>query len=130
MYLVLLLQSVCIAQVKPTTLQVNLSSCCVVPQELSSFAQQNDVQVLTHNDAAGEILFSMEPQFSNWNLISFCILFKVHLVSWKYTEIIFWEFYCRFSFMLEDEESTLFIVLVYHLPGAYYTNLNFTTVDW
>lgn len=40
------------AKVKPTTLQVNLSSCCVVPQELSSFAQQNDVQVLTHNDAA------------------------------------------------------------------------------
>lgn len=42
-------------QVKPSTLQVNLSSCCVVPQELSSFAQQNDVQVLTHNDAAGEL---------------------------------------------------------------------------
>ena len=43
-----------LVQVKPTTLQVNLSSCCVVPQELSAFAQQNDVQVLTHNDAAGE----------------------------------------------------------------------------
>lgn len=41
-------------QVKPTTVQVNLSSCCVVSQELSAFAQQNDVQVLTHNDAAGK----------------------------------------------------------------------------
>lgn len=40
------------AKVKPTTVQVNLSSCCVVSQELSAFAQQNDVQVLTHNDAA------------------------------------------------------------------------------
>ncbi|KAK3871530.1 hypothetical protein Pcinc_023336 [Petrolisthes cinctipes] len=40
------------AKVKPTTVQVNLSSCCVVPKELTTFAQQNDVQVLTHNDPA------------------------------------------------------------------------------
>ncbi|KAG0713305.1 Glutamate--cysteine ligase regulatory subunit [Chionoecetes opilio] len=40
------------AKVKPSTLQVNLSSCCLVPPELSAFAHQNDVQVLTHNDAA------------------------------------------------------------------------------
>lgn len=38
------------AQVKPSAVQVNISSCCIVPQELSAFAQQNDVQVLTHND--------------------------------------------------------------------------------
>lgn len=43
-----------VSQVKPTTVQVNLSSCCVVPKELTTFAQQNDVQVLTHNDPAGE----------------------------------------------------------------------------
>lgn len=41
-------------QVKPTTVQVNLSSCCVVPQELTTFAQKHDIQVLTHNDPAGE----------------------------------------------------------------------------
>ncbi|XP_063608555.1 glutamate--cysteine ligase regulatory subunit-like [Penaeus indicus] len=40
------------AKVKPTTVQVNLSSCCVVPQELTTFAQNNDIQVLTHNDPA------------------------------------------------------------------------------
>ncbi|KAG7172546.1 glutamate--cysteine ligase regulatory subunit-like [Homarus americanus] len=40
------------AKVKPTTMQVNLSSCCIVPQELSTFAQQHDIQVLTHNDPA------------------------------------------------------------------------------
>lgn len=40
------------AKIKPTTVQVNLSSCCVVPQELNSFAQQHDVQVLTHSDPA------------------------------------------------------------------------------
>ncbi|CAL4107287.1 unnamed protein product, partial [Meganyctiphanes norvegica] len=38
------------AQVKPSSVQVNVSSCCVVPKELSAFAEQNDVQVLTHND--------------------------------------------------------------------------------
>ncbi|KAK7080385.1 hypothetical protein SK128_004082 [Halocaridina rubra] len=42
------------AKVKPSTVQVNLSSCCVVPQELSTFAQQHDVQVLTHSDPAGK----------------------------------------------------------------------------
>lgn len=40
------------AKVKPSTVQVNFASCCVVPKELSSFAQQHDIQVLTHNDPA------------------------------------------------------------------------------
>lgn len=40
------------AEVKPSSVQVNISSCCVVPKELSEFAQLNDVQVLTHNDPA------------------------------------------------------------------------------
>lgn len=40
------------AKIKPSTMQVNLSSCCIVPQELSTFAQQHDIQVLTHNDPA------------------------------------------------------------------------------
>ncbi|XP_076050312.1 glutamate-cysteine ligase modifier subunit [Oratosquilla oratoria] len=38
------------AMVKPSTVQVNLSSCCVVPEDLTSFAKENLVQVLTHND--------------------------------------------------------------------------------
>ncbi|XP_069989726.1 glutamate--cysteine ligase regulatory subunit [Penaeus vannamei] len=41
-------------QVNPTTVQVNLSSCCVVPQELTTFAQKQYIQVLTHNDPAGK----------------------------------------------------------------------------
>ncbi|XP_066946067.1 glutamate--cysteine ligase regulatory subunit [Macrobrachium rosenbergii] len=40
------------AEVKPSTVQVSLSSCCMVPPELNSFAQQHDVQVLTHSDPA------------------------------------------------------------------------------
>ncbi|MCL4130322.1 UNVERIFIED_CONTAM: hypothetical protein GTU68_053337, partial [Idotea baltica] len=38
------------AEVKPSIIQVNLSSCCTVSEELTKFATQSDVQVLTHND--------------------------------------------------------------------------------
>ena len=35
--------------------QVNLKSCCVVPEELSGFAKSNKVTLLTHSDP-GELL--------------------------------------------------------------------------
>jgi hypothetical protein len=35
--------------------QVNLKSCCVVPEELSSFAKEQRVTLLTHSDP-GELL--------------------------------------------------------------------------
>jgi len=38
------------AKVKPSIVQINLSSCCVVPPELSSFCKENGVQLLTHSD--------------------------------------------------------------------------------
>ncbi|XP_067944335.1 glutamate--cysteine ligase regulatory subunit-like [Watersipora subatra] len=38
------------AQVKPSTNQVNLTSCCVMPPELVEFAKEHDIQLLTHND--------------------------------------------------------------------------------
>ncbi|KAL7642874.1 UNVERIFIED_CONTAM: hypothetical protein RMT77_006162 [Armadillidium vulgare] len=38
------------AEVKPAIIQVNLSSCCSVSEDLTLFAAQKDVQVLTHND--------------------------------------------------------------------------------
>lgn len=38
------------AVVKPSIIQINLSSCCVVPPALQEFTKQNDVQLLTHND--------------------------------------------------------------------------------
>ncbi|KAM6342715.1 glutamate--cysteine ligase regulatory subunit isoform 2-T2 [Alca torda] len=38
------------AQVKPSSNQVNLASCCVMPPDLTAFAKQFDVQLLTHND--------------------------------------------------------------------------------
>ncbi|KAM7012109.1 glutamate--cysteine ligase regulatory subunit [Tautogolabrus adspersus] len=38
------------AQVKPSSDQVNLASCCVMPPDLTAFAKEFDIQLLTHND--------------------------------------------------------------------------------
>ncbi|MGH0132808.1 UNVERIFIED_CONTAM: hypothetical protein FKN15_050672 [Acipenser sinensis] len=39
------------AQVKPSSNQVNLASCCVMPPDLTAFAKEYDIQLLTHNDS-------------------------------------------------------------------------------
>ncbi|XP_030582526.1 glutamate--cysteine ligase regulatory subunit [Archocentrus centrarchus] len=38
------------AQIKPSSNQVNLASCCVMPPDLTAFAKEFDIQLLTHND--------------------------------------------------------------------------------
>uniref|UniRef100_G3MMF7 GCS light chain n=2 Tax=Amblyomma TaxID=6942 RepID=G3MMF7_AMBMU len=38
------------ASVKPSVNQVNLDSCCVIPQEMQEFAKANNIQLLTHSD--------------------------------------------------------------------------------
>uniref|UniRef100_A0A6I8RBJ6 GCS light chain n=1 Tax=Xenopus tropicalis TaxID=8364 RepID=A0A6I8RBJ6_XENTR len=38
------------SQVKPASNQVNLASCCIMPPDLTEFAKQFDIQLLTHND--------------------------------------------------------------------------------
>ncbi|CAG5861224.1 glutamate--cysteine ligase regulatory subunit [Menidia menidia] len=38
------------AQVKPSSNQVNLASCCVMPPDLTAFAKEFDIQLITHND--------------------------------------------------------------------------------
>lgn len=39
------------AKVKPSSNQVNLASCCVMPPDLTAFAKEFDIQLLTHNDS-------------------------------------------------------------------------------
>lgn len=41
------------ASVRPTIVQINLSSCCVVPPPLQEFCNKNDIQLLTHSDPEG-----------------------------------------------------------------------------
>ena len=43
-------------------IKVNLKSCCVVPEELSSFAKDNKVTLLTHSDP-GDCLRTGESYF-------------------------------------------------------------------
>lgn len=38
------------ATVKPSINQVNLDSCCVIPQDMAEFAKANNIQLLTHSD--------------------------------------------------------------------------------
>lgn len=40
-------------KVKPSTNQVNLEACCVIPPEMNEFAQSKDIRLLTHNDPRG-----------------------------------------------------------------------------
>ncbi|KAG9460594.1 hypothetical protein GDO78_020790, partial [Eleutherodactylus coqui] len=42
------------AQVKPSSNQVNLASCCIMPPDLTAFAKEFDIQLLTHNDSKGK----------------------------------------------------------------------------
>uniref|UniRef100_A0A1I7W878 GCS light chain n=1 Tax=Heterorhabditis bacteriophora TaxID=37862 RepID=A0A1I7W878_HETBA len=39
-----------IFDVRPTVNHIRLDGCCIVPPELHSFAKDNDIQLLTHND--------------------------------------------------------------------------------
>uniref|UniRef100_A0A0C9PML1 GCS light chain n=1 Tax=Fopius arisanus TaxID=64838 RepID=A0A0C9PML1_9HYME len=38
------------ATVRPSIVQINLATCCVVPPALQAFTKEHDVQLLTHND--------------------------------------------------------------------------------
>lgn len=40
-----------------TILQINISTCCVVPPELTAFCKERDIQLLTHSDPQGNFKF-------------------------------------------------------------------------
>lgn len=40
-------------KIKPHFNQINLDSCCTIPPEMSEFAKQNNIRLLTHNDPRG-----------------------------------------------------------------------------
>ena len=39
--------------IKASSNQINLEACCDVPEELSSFAKENSIKLVTHNDPIG-----------------------------------------------------------------------------
>ena len=40
--------------VKPSTNQINFDTCCLIPPEMSSYAKDHNIQLLTHNDPDGK----------------------------------------------------------------------------
>lgn len=42
------------AEIKPSIIQINLATCCVVPPTLQTFCKEHDVQLLTHSDSVGK----------------------------------------------------------------------------
>ena len=56
------------ADVKPSSVQVNLKSCCTVPPDLQAFAKENSIKLHTHSDpldVLGEDLSSRIPTFKD-----------------------------------------------------------------
>lgn len=65
-------------QVKPSSNQVNLASCCVMPPDLTAFAKEFDIQLLTHNDPKGERIFFPLPV--RWVCLIFVINPDLHFI--------------------------------------------------
>lgn len=42
------------ANIKPSIIQINLATCCVVPPSLQEFCKEKEVQLLTHSDPTGK----------------------------------------------------------------------------
>lgn len=54
------------AELKPSSVQVNLKSCCTVPPDLQTFAKENSIKLHTHSDPIGVLgqeLSSRIPTF-------------------------------------------------------------------
>ncbi|XP_051172606.1 glutamate--cysteine ligase regulatory subunit [Leptopilina boulardi] len=68
------------ANVKPNIIQINLTSCCVVPPVLQEFSKENDIQLLTHNDPC-QILpkESVMEIFGNGANLHWVARYQIHL---------------------------------------------------
>lgn len=68
------------ATVKPSIVQINLSSCCVVPPQLQEFCNQNEIQLLTHSDPEPEEFFKSIGDIEKLDLIpQWTVRYQVHV---------------------------------------------------
>ncbi|CAL8143680.1 unnamed protein product [Orchesella dallaii] len=61
----LFIQTYELVKVKPSIVQINLASCCVVPPELAEFCKQKSIQLLTHSDPLNVLPEDKVLQLSN-----------------------------------------------------------------
>ncbi|XP_045468147.1 glutamate--cysteine ligase regulatory subunit [Harmonia axyridis] len=68
------------SNVKPSIIQINLSTCCVVPPSLQSFCKEHDIQLLTHSDPT-DILpkTSLDVVLGKEYLLKWVVRFLVHI---------------------------------------------------
>lgn len=68
------------ADIKPSIIQINLATCCVVPPTLQAFCKDNEVQLLTHSDP-NEILpeNSIQSVFGLPLKLKWALRFLVHI---------------------------------------------------
>ena len=70
------------ANIKPSIVQINLASCCVVPPELAEFCKENGIQLLTHSDPISKNLdfsytkFFFILMFDDLNITLFLFTFR------------------------------------------------------
>lgn len=68
------------AKVKPSIIQVNLATCCVVPPTLQTFCKENDIKLLTHSDAADMLpAESIQNIFGKPLLLQWALRFLIHV---------------------------------------------------
>ncbi|XP_069676456.1 glutamate--cysteine ligase regulatory subunit isoform X1 [Periplaneta americana] len=75
------------ARIKPSIIQINLASCCVVPPALQAFTKENDVQLLTHSDpfeilpraALNDVFGSVADNGLNSVELHWALRFQVHV---------------------------------------------------
>ncbi|XP_072385850.1 glutamate--cysteine ligase regulatory subunit-like [Diabrotica undecimpunctata] len=68
------------AKVKPSIIQINLATCCVVPPSLQTFCKEHDIKLLTHSDAV-DILpaQSIQSIFDKPLVLQWALRFLIHV---------------------------------------------------
>lgn len=69
---------------KPSIVQVNLATCCVVPPALQEFSKQNDIQLNTTSDPAGNSVHQGFVSTFDTSILTFqknnCFLFVADIL--------------------------------------------------
>lgn len=68
------------AKVPPVIVQINLSSCCVVPPALQEFCNNHEIQLLTHSDPEPEEFFKAIGDIDKLSLTpQWTVRYQVHV---------------------------------------------------
>ncbi|CAG9760259.1 unnamed protein product [Ceutorhynchus assimilis] len=68
------------ATIKPSIVQINLETCCVVPPGLQSFCKEKEVKLYTHNDSSVILPDKLvEEMFGNTLELQWAVRFTIHI---------------------------------------------------